>query len=78
MISDQLRAMHRAVPFIPFDIAMADGSRYHVPHPEFLAYAPGSRTCGVYSRKNVIRVLDLLLMTALEPREPKARRRKAG
>lgn len=75
MTTDQLHAMHTARPFLPFVIVMADGTRYFVPHPEYLAYVKGMRTCAVYDDHGVARVLDLLLMTALEPGR---KRRKAG
>jgi hypothetical protein len=42
MFSSQLHELHRTHPFLPFDIVMADGTRYHVPHPEHLAYVLGS------------------------------------
>jgi hypothetical protein len=78
MTTDQLHAMHTSKPFIPFDIAMADGTRYHVPHPE-LAYVKGTRTCVVYDTDGIARILDLLLMTALEASNPKSgKRRRAG
>ncbi len=78
MIAAHLHEIHKAVPFLPFDIVMADGTRYHVPHPEHLAYVPGSRMCVVFTNKHVARHLDLLLMTALEVSEPRTRRRRAG
>jgi hypothetical protein len=76
MTTEQLHTLHTARPFIPFDMVMADGTRYHVPHPEYLAYVPKTRTCTVYDEHGVARILDLLLMTALEVVKP--RRRKAG
>jgi len=76
MTTEQLHTLHTARPFIPFDIVMADGTRYPVPHPEYLAYAPKSRICTVHDEQGVARILDLLLMTALEV--VKFRRRKAG
>lgn len=78
MTTEQLHAMHTARPFVPFHIVMADGTRYHVPHPEHLAYVHGKRTCAVYGSDGVARILDLLLMTALEPNMFSSRRRKAG
>jgi hypothetical protein len=75
MTTEQLHAMHTARPFMPFVVVMADGSRYKVPHPEHLAYVAGKRTCAVYDEQGVARVLDLLLMTALEPVMSGKRRR---
>jgi hypothetical protein len=78
MTTEQLHAMHTARPFAPFTIVMADGSKYRVPHPEHLAYVNGKRTCAVYTPEGVARILDVLLMTALEPGLERAKgRRKA-
>lgn len=78
MTTLQLHELHTARPFTPFDIVMADGTRYHVPHPEYLAYVKGARTCVVFTTKHVARQLDLLLMTALEVSPRSSKRRRAG
>lgn len=79
MTTDQLHAMHTQRPFRPFHIVMADGTRYTVPHPEHLAYVKGMRTCAVYDDDGIARILDLLLMTALEPVTKSSKgRRRAG
>ncbi len=79
MTTQQLHDLHTARPFAPFDIVMADGTRYHVPHPEHLAYVKGARTCVVFTTRSVARHLDLLLMTALEVSDRAIRaRRRAG
>ena len=40
MTVELLRKMHRARPFEPFDIHVADGRSLPVPHPKFLAVPP--------------------------------------
>jgi hypothetical protein len=65
MTVDQLRQMHLARPFRPFDINLADGRMIPVDHPELLALTPGGRTIGVAVERNVIEVIDLLLVTRL-------------
>lgn len=66
MTIEQLRAAHRAVPFQPFTIRMADGRSFHVRHPELLMMSPTGRTAGVYLPDGVAHIIDLLLMTELE------------
>jgi hypothetical protein len=67
MTIEQLRAMHRAQPFVPFDIHLADGRALTVAHPENLAFAGGGRCVGVGRSDGVIETVDLLLVTSLEP-----------
>jgi hypothetical protein len=67
MTLDQLRQHHRAQPFVPFDIHLADGRSLRVTHPENLAIAGAGRCIAVGRPDGVIETLDLLLVTSLEP-----------
>ena len=40
MKAEDLRKVREAVPFRPFDIVLADGRAFPVPHPDFLSVAP--------------------------------------
>ena len=44
MTIEQLRTTHRATPFQPFTIRMADGKQFLIPHPDFLSMSPAGRT----------------------------------
>ncbi len=66
MTIQQLRAAHRAAPFRPFTIHMADGRTFHIPHPDFLSMSPSGRTVIVYQEDEEFSILDLLLMTEIE------------
>lgn len=68
MTVEQLRKMHQAKPFQPFEINLADGRALPVEHPEFLAITPPGRTIGVGLADGTIEVVDLLLVTSLKPR----------
>jgi hypothetical protein len=69
MTIEQLRRMHQARPFQPFDIHLADGRALPVEHPEFLSQSPGGRTLGVGNvADDTIEIIDLLLVTSLKPR----------
>jgi len=74
----QLRKMHQARPFQPFRVHMADGRHLDVEHPEFLAHTPGGRTVMIAQPDESFEVLDLLLVTSLEPinGKPRSRRRR--
>jgi hypothetical protein len=67
MTIEQLRAMHRAQPFVPFDIHLADGRALAVEHPENLAYFGAGRCIGVARSEGLIETVELLLVTSLEP-----------
>jgi hypothetical protein len=77
MTIEQLQKMHRARPFHPFEIYLADGRVLPVEHPEFLAVPSPGRTIGVGCPDGTIEIVDLLLVTSLKPRAngaPRSRR----
>jgi hypothetical protein len=76
MTIEQLRRMHRAEPFHPFDIHLADGRSLPVKHSEMLAIVPPGRTVGVASDDGYIETIDLLLVTSLKPHRNGAARRR--
>ncbi len=65
---DQLRRMHQARPFQPFEIHMADGRSLPVDHPELLAVTPPGRTIGVGLSDGTIEIVDVMLVTSMKPR----------
>lgn len=75
MTVEQLRKMHQAKPFQPFDIHMGDGRSVPVEHPEMLAFTPPGRTIGVGLADGTIEIIDLLLVTSLKPRPNAVARR---
>ncbi len=68
MTIEQLRRVHQARPFQPFDIHLADGRRLPVNHPELLAIAPPGRTIGVGLKDGTIEIVELLRATSIKPR----------
>jgi hypothetical protein len=77
MTSEQIRELHLARPFRPFDIHLADGRSLAVEHPEFLAQSPGRRTIAVGRVDGTIEIVDLLLVTSLKPHPAGPRRRRS-
>jgi len=79
MTIEQLREVHRAQPFRPFTLELADGQKVHVPHPEFLWHLPGGRTVFVAVSDEAAKIIDLLLAVLIHienGQPPKQRRRK--
>ncbi len=75
---DELVRLHKAEPFRPFRIHLADGRHLDVNHPEFLAYAPKGRIAVVMRTDDTFEVVDLMLVTTLEvvDGKPRSRRKK--
>lgn len=76
MTTEAIRRLHQARPFQPFVVRVAAGQELAVEHPEFLAYAPNSRTMTVYQSDGSFQIVDLLLVTALEVRNGQGRARR--
>ena len=70
MTIEQLRTTHRAAPFVPFTIRMADGRQFPIPHPDFLSMSPAGRTAVIFHPDGSASIVDLLLMTELELAAP--------
>ncbi len=68
MTIEQLRTLHHAQPFQPFDIHLADGRTLTVDHPEFLSQSQSGRTIAVSRPDDAIEIVDLLLVVSLKPR----------
>jgi hypothetical protein len=76
MTVEQLKKMHQARPFRPFEINLVDGRSIAVDHPELLAITTSGRTIGVAVDPDAIEIIDLLLVTSLKPRSNGAARSK--
>ena len=66
MTTAEMRKAVTALPFTPFKVVMADGTRYNVPSPEWIAYPQPTRLCTIAQPDGTYAVLDLLTMTGLE------------
>ena len=76
MTIEQLRKLHQARPFQPFDIHLTDGRAIPVEHPEFLSQSLTGRTIGVGVEDGTIEVIDLPLVVSLKRRANGACRSK--
>jgi hypothetical protein len=78
---EDLQEAHRATPFKPFDICVADGRRYPIPHPDFLLFLPtNQRTVIAATQEGTGAMLDVMMITALdfEGLGKSKKRKKAG
>jgi hypothetical protein len=75
MTIEQLRPMHSARPFRPFEIHLADHRSLTVEHPEMLSQSQSGRTIAVARPDDTIEIVDLLLVVSLKPRANGSSRR---
>lgn len=77
MTLERLNQLHRAQPFQPFRVHLADGRTLDVSHPECMAHAPNARTFIVVNPDESFEIVDLLLVTTLEVLNGSSRRPKS-
>jgi hypothetical protein len=75
---EQIRKVHEAEPFRPFNMHLADGRRIPVPRREFLAISPSGRTVAVFLPDESFEIVDLFLVTDLEFNRGSGPRKKRG
>jgi hypothetical protein len=75
MTIEQMRKLHSARPFQPFDIYLADGRTLPIEHPELLLQSQSGRTIAVANADDTIEVVDLLLVVSIKTRPEGPERR---
>jgi hypothetical protein len=68
MMADQIRKLHRALPFKPFTIQLADGHKIPVKCPEFMWITPGGSMVVVARgahEEDGAEIIDPILVTKL-------------
>ena len=78
MMTEPLTKLHSARPFKPFRLNIADGRHLNVPHPEFLWVLPGGRTVFVATADDDFEIVDLLLVTSIQPINTGSKKRRNG
>lgn len=71
---EQIRMLHRAQPFLPFVIHLADGDDIQVLHPEFLAIAPSERELLVFHKDGSYDIINVMLVTAVKVKNGRGKR----
>ena len=67
MTKDAVYNTLHAQPFKPFSLRLTGGKLVPVPHPDFAVLSPGGRTAVIMSEGESFAILDLALVTAIEP-----------
>jgi hypothetical protein len=78
MTTETLQRFTHATPFLPFVIHLADRREIPVPHRDFIAHAPNTRTVVVTYLDSSVEVIDLLLVTSLKVTSPELTAQREG
>ena len=72
-MTDEVRRLRHAEPFVPFLIKTSDGRQYRVKHPDYVAISPKGGRVTVYADEETSTMLSALHMVAVEPQVRRAR-----
>ncbi len=75
MTATELRQFWHRTPFVPFDVIVPGGEKFHVPHPDFLSVSPNGRIAHVWKESGEYAALDVFLVTAVEENRRRSKRR---
>lgn len=75
---DEIRELHDAFPFRPFEIRLADGRAIVIRHPESLARSPTGRRIAVVFPDGTFEVLEIAKVAGVKLRARATPRRKTG
>lgn len=62
MVIESIRGFNRAVPFMPYEIQMAGGDTYDIPHPDFISVSRGGAYVIVIDQQDRPHHLNALLI----------------
>jgi hypothetical protein len=74
-MTDEVRRLMHAEPFVPFVIKTSDGKQYRVKHPDCVAISPKGGRITVYADEETSTMLSALHMVAIEPQPRRTRAR---
>jgi hypothetical protein len=71
---EKIRELCHAEPFRPFKLHFPDGRNIGVQHPDFIALSPTGRMVSVYQPNGSESIIDLMLVSDVTIKMPRARR----
>jgi hypothetical protein len=75
MVIQSIREFNRSLPFVPYEIHMASGERYQVPHPDFISISPRGHYVIVIDAQDRPHHLSALLIERASPARQRRPRR---
>ena len=73
-MTDEVRRLMHAEPFVPFVVKTSDGKQYRVKHPDYVAISPKGGRITVYADEETSTMISALHIVAVEPMRSRARR----
>lgn len=74
-MTDEVRRLMHAEPFVPFFVKTSDGKQYRVKHPDYVAISPKGGRVSLYDDEETTTTLSALHILAVEKAAPRVRRR---
>jgi hypothetical protein len=74
-MTDEVRKLIHAEPFVPFLIKTSDGKHYRVKHPDYVAISPKGGRIVVFADEEASTTLSALHMVAVEAQVKRTRTR---
>jgi hypothetical protein len=75
MVIESIREFNRAAPFRPYQIRMASGESYEVPHPDFISISPKGSLVVLIDEEDRPHHLSTLLIESVSLRNGRAARK---
>jgi hypothetical protein len=73
-MTDEVRRLMHAEPFVRFVVKTSDGKQYRVKHPDYVAISPKGGRITVYADEETSTMISALHIVAVEPLRNRARR----
>jgi hypothetical protein len=67
VVIKSIREFNHAVPFVPYEIHMASGESYEVPHPDFISISPRGSYVIIIDEEERPHHLNALLIDRASP-----------
>ena len=74
-MTNEVRRLMNAEPFVPFMIRTSDGRQYRVKHPDYVAISPKGGRITVYANEETGTMLSALHVVAAEELPARSRSR---
>ena len=74
-MTDEVRRLMNAEPFVPFFVRTSDGKQYRVKHPDHVAISPKGGRVSLYDDEETTTTLSALHIVGVETMPTRARRR---
>ena len=74
-MTDEVRKMMHAVPFMPFVVKTSHGKQYRVKHPDYVAISPKGGRITVHADEETSTILSALNIVTVEALQRRSRAR---